>query len=689
MEYYQKILCVTYGELTDGTDPVIRYNTLKSNIRRKNISVIHRGGGEGNCALIVYSSLSAKYQSRYVAKYGEPEEALKRQRMRDMVKTDDRARAFYEAYTYDLNGTPATLSGKLVDEYTLNASVLNALVADLEDKGLLIRLHNNCRRDLWETIAANSENLRELYGHTLPANTVRLREKIRQYRKEGYAALLSGKLGNKSTQKITREAGEFLVALKRCRVPVRTDMQIFEEYNRVAPEQGWKPLKSLNSVTQYLGRPDVEPLWYDAVHGELAAHQRYGRKHRTELPGRRDTLWYGDGTKLNLYYRDEDGKMRTTMVYEVIDAYSEVLLGYYISDREDFEAQYHAYRMAIQKSGHKPYEIVHDNQGGHKKLEKKEGGEPGFFDLICRVHRPTAPYSGQSKTIESVFGRFQSEILHQDWRFTGMNITARKASSRPNLEFIEANKDQLYTLAELKARYAEARKAWNEAPHPATGIPRIEMYNRSVNDETDVVTVYDMIDIFWLWTREPATFTASGIEVTIGRVKRRYEVFSAPGVPDHEWRRHNTYRQFYVKYDPNDLQSIRLYRKDNAGQLRFERVAEPYMVIHRAIQEQAEGEAAFIRREQEANLQDRIERQVIAKEIEYAYGVAPEQNGLNTPRLKGIPAEAQREIDRRTRKYSHDPEECQIGKAGKVISNLSWDQLSEPTIDLKRAAGKL
>lgn len=46
------------------------------------------------------------------------------------------------------------------------------------------------------------------------------------------------------------------------------------------------------------------------------------------------------------------------------------------------------------------------------------------------------------------------------------------------MEFVEANKDKLFTLEELKAHYAEARKAWNEAKHPATGIPRIEMYEK-------------------------------------------------------------------------------------------------------------------------------------------------------------------------------------------------------------------
>ena len=112
-------------------------------------------------------------------------------------------------------------------------------------------------------------------------------------------------------------------------------------------------------------------------------------------------------------------------------------------------------------------------------------------------------------------------------------------------------------------------------------------------------------------------------------------------------------------------------------------------VIHRAIQDQQEGEAAFIRQEQEANVRDRIERQVIAKEIEYAYGVAPEQHGLSTPGLKGVTKEVQREIDRRTKKYSRDPEECQLGRATKKTSLLTFDQLQERAVDLKKVAGKL
>ena len=684
MEYYKKTLCVTYQELTCGDDPVITRGALDKQLQRGTIERSHRGGGEGSRAQIIYSSLPDKYQKRFVAKYGDPEQKLIREMIMSKVKKDENAELFFEEYRYDKNGEQVPLPERIQAEYVWNASVLNALISELDT----LRPKRNMlggSRNVWETLLARVEEWRGEYAHTLPGSEGRLKSLVNQYRPQNYAVLVSGKYGNSNTLEIEEEAGRCLVALKRSRVPVYTDMQIFEEYNRVAPERGWKPLKSPRSLREWLNSPRIEPLWYDAVHGEMKAHQRYGRKHKTELPSRRDSLWYGDGTKLNLYYKDEHGNVRTIGVYEVMDAYSEVLLGFHISENENYEAQYHAYRMALQTSGHKPYELVHDNQGGHKKLERVSDG---LLAKISHIHRPTAPYSGQSKTIESAFGRFQSQVLHKDWRFTGQNITTKKASSRPNLEFIEANKDKLYTLAELKAKYVEARREWNEMKHPATGISRIGMYNTSVNEETEAVTARDMVDIFWVMTSRPSTFTSSGIEVTIGGKSRTYEVYSSPGVPDHEWRRRNTYKQFYVKYDPYDFGSVRLYWKDKGGEFRFERVAEPYMVIHRAIQDQGEGEAAFIRREQEANVQDRVERQVVAKEIEYEHGVAPEQHGLNTPKLKGITAEVQRQIDRRTKKYGQPPEEISLGRSTKVISNISWDQLGRREVDKRKIVGK-
>lgn len=674
MEYYNKILCVTFAELTGGRDPVMKANTLKCNVQRSNIACARRGGGEGTQALYVWSSIPEKYRRRFVATYGDPEEKMREAMTKASIKIDAKAREYYEAYTYmDKDGQERHLTEKMIEEYTINASVLGELEKMAARRQAIRSSLNAPMSGAWDLILDSAERMRESYGHTLPGTLARLKTRLKAWKSDGYQSVVSGKLGNSSALKITGDFLKLIVALKRSKVPVYTDAQLFEKANEIAEERGWKPIRSLSGMKKWLNSPAVEPLWYDAVYGEQAARQRYGRKHKTALPTRRDTLWYGDGTKLNLYYRDEQGKVRTTQVYEVIDAMSEVLLGYCISDTEDYEAQYHAYRMAIQKSGHKPYEIVYDNQGGHKKLDSD-----GFIGKICRVHRPTQPYNGESKTIESVFGRFQSQILHKDWRFTGQNVTAKKASSRPNVEFIEANKDSLYTLEELKDAYAAARKEWNEGVHPATGERRIDMYEKSVNEETQEVTLHDMVDMFWVFTKRMATFTDQGLQVTIKGEKRQYEVCSSPGVPDHEWRRKHTYERFIVAYDPYDFASIRLYTKGTDGSLRFERTAEPYILIHRALQDQqGTDDAKFIRQEQEANLQDRIERTVAGRTIAAEHGTDAEQQGLHSPKLKGTTAAVQRQIDHRMERYSQPPEQYQLGRHTKSLSLDDWLDVME------------
>lgn len=677
MEYYNKMICVTVDELTQEYDGqrVMTASNFKQLCFRNRIELAHRGGGLGGYVRVVYSSLPDRFRARFEAIHGNPEQILEQQKMeKKVLRIDKAARDFYMSHILP-NGK--TLVDTKVEEYTINASVLGLVLTVLNERMAKVQaLGGGIPKDLWHKALDLSESYRKDYNHTLP-NTLRgFRDKMNAYKRDSYVALISGKDGNENTLKITDEAGDQIIALKRSKVPVYTNSQLFAKYNEIAKEKGWKPLKSISSLVSFLERPEVKRRWYDAVHGELAAHQKYTRKHKTALPSFRDSLWYADGTKLNLFYKDydENGKLqvRTTQVYEVMDAFSETFLGHFISDRENFNAQYNAFRMAIQTAGHRPYEIVVDNQGGHKKDEAKD-----LFEHICHVFRFTAPYSGQSKTIESAFGRFQAEILHQDWRFTGQNITTKKATSRPNMEFIEANKENLYTLEELKIAYAKAREAWNNAKHPATGIARMEMYQNSVNPETTAVDQLDMIEMFWLTTPKPSTFTASGITIEINKKKYAYEVLGTDKMPDLEFRKKHTFRQFYVMYDPLDMTQVRLYTKETNG-MRYVATAEPYVKIHRNLQEQKPGEMAFIRQMDIANKQERIDLQLEAAELEMAHGVAPEQFGLNRPKMRGISlvsTEALMETSVKKTK-AKQAEIIDVGLLGKQVSNLTFNDVA-------------
>ena len=654
-------------ELTrsDDGEAVMSKDIYDHLIKRKQVNVLQRAC---RCkkALVEYRSLPERFRTRFEAKYGDPEKTMKQDEM--PLAHDAEAQKFYHDHLLP-NGEH--LPEEKQAEYTTNARVLNALLDMLNTQKAMRRARNNNTPVIWSSIFRAAENLREAYGHTLPQSEARLRDKLRQYTKEGYACLVSGKFCNSNTLKITKAAGRQIVALRRCRVPVYTTHQLFDEFNRIAERRGWKPLNSLASLTQYLERPEVKPLWYDAVYGELAAKQLFARRNKTEMPTMRDSLWYGDGTKLNLYYKAvEGGKtvVRTVQVYEVIDAYSETLLGYSVSASENFDAQFAAFRMAIETSGHKPYEIVTDNQGGQRsKVAQK------FFANICRVNRPTAPYNGPSKSIDSVFGRFQKQVLHADWRFTGGNISSKEAW-KINREFLEANKASLYTYEEMLAAYAAAREQWNAMPHYRTGIAHEEMYRVSVNPMADRVTELDMIDLFYLTTERPSVFTADGITIQWRKREYTFEPLTTDGRPDYEWRREHTGREFYVRFDPQKMDRALLYSSTPLG-LRYETVAYPYLAIRRNIQEQRDGDMDLIRWNDEANKRERVRRQIEAHALEMEYGVAPEQHGLRTPALKGI---TEREYERLADTVVVVPAEATaeplaVGEYTKAVSNMDID----------------
>ncbi len=681
MEWYNKQMAVTFRELTDlhpveGEDKKQRVMSV-SNYKKLSsigtINVLRAGKGLNNPALVAYESLPQRFKLTFVEIHGNPYEVVKESMMKSEIVTDTAARDFYAEHLLP-DGT--YIPEEYQEEYVNNASVLNTLISMLNKRRGMRKAMQGSMSDVWDSIHGTVERLRKDPGHTLPGSRARLRDKINEYQKLGYACLISGKLGNTNTLKITPEAGVWLVVQKRKRVPVLTNRQIWEEYNRVAPAYGWDELKAMSSVTTFLNRPENRQRWYDAVYGELKAHQKFGYKFKTALPEFRDALWYGDGTKLNLYYKHWDGKkwvMKTTMVYEVMDAYSEVLLGYHISDTENYGAQYNAYRMAVERAQAKPYEIVTDNQGGHKKLKTE-----GFMSRICRVARTTTPYRASAKSIEQIFGRFQAQELHKDWRFTGQNITAQREDSRPNLEFVMANVESLYTLEELEEAYAKVREVWNNGVHPSTGVPRLEMYNENVNHETEKISQLDMIEMFWMITARPATFTASGLEIQLNKQKYSYDVYDGD-LPDFEFRRNNIGRKFFTQYDPLDLTRVRLFEETSSGKKRYVTDAHPYMEVKRAAQEATHESSSFIHRVINLEEQIRIDNWLSNIDLEHEHGVAPEQFGLNRPVPKGIAKKAKEralngELERVV-KVERKRVPVDVGSYEKELSNVTYDEL--------------
>lgn len=93
--------------------------------------------------------------------------------------------------------------------------MLNALQDMFNTQKAMRRACNNNTPIIWSNIFRASEELRETYHHTLPKSEARLRDKMREYAKTGYACLISGKFGNTNTLKITKAGERQIIALRR------------------------------------------------------------------------------------------------------------------------------------------------------------------------------------------------------------------------------------------------------------------------------------------------------------------------------------------------------------------------------------------------------------------------------------------------------------------------------------------
>ncbi len=645
-EWHNGILSIESRELYPS---LISWQQYKNYTQRSKIRVV-RKGGRNHPALVAWTSLNKDLKEAIKLKIGgDPEEIYQRNLFAEMVELDQKAHRFFSQYELPDGGY---LPHKRIDEYTANASVMNAMQTVIQK---VKSQRRGSLKEVWERLPDMVQGLpRDRFTHSLPRNERRLRDRLKAYNRDGYASLIHKGYCNTNSEKLSDKTKAWILARWADRVHrCPTIKKLRSEYNLEAKVRQWTAIRSDKTIRDYLYSADVKHLWYGHRYGDAVSKETFRYQHTTRLPERRDSLWYSDGTKLNYYYQytDKEGRQKigTLQVYEVMDVYSEVMLGYHISKTEDYEAQYCAFRMAIEFAEHKPYEIKYDNQGGHKKLESGH-----FLTKVAHKAIRTKPYNGKSKTIESAFGRFQSQILKQDWFFTGQNITAKSLESRADRNFIMANKDKLPTLNELQETYAKRRQEWNESDHPRSGKSRLETYLSSTNSETQKIDRLDMIDIFWIQRPKTVRMTAMGLTFQEKGQKYTYVAIGPDGLPDMEFLRSNIDKSFVVKYDPYDFSCINLYETDANGDIRFVTMAEEKVVVHRASQDQEDWEQAYLKAIEEKVKDVRVRDHEEIERVLAEHGRSAEDYGFTDPGLLGIKGTRQ----------SYE------GKISKAVSNL-------------------
>lgn len=256
MEYYGKILCISYNDLTYDDRPVMvngkadysRSRTLKGvhpstlseeelapilsvpNYKKlaakKEINVVRPGKGLGSYALVEIATMPLRFQERIKLKYGDMKEDVIRNWLGSHYHIDAKAREFYTRFRFD-NGD--ALPPEHIQEYTVNASVIEAVMRAMED-ATFMRKAMKAGPVNWGELAGAVSYYQAEFGHTLPVSSNRFKKRVNDFKANGYESLISRKFMNQNRRKVTYDIERLLLSIDaQPEQPFNTT--VWEQYN--------------------------------------------------------------------------------------------------------------------------------------------------------------------------------------------------------------------------------------------------------------------------------------------------------------------------------------------------------------------------------------------------------------------------------------------------------------------------
>lgn len=191
-EWYDGKLGVQGRFLVSGRDAhpeslqIISDRGFRLKIERNQI-VRLRVTAENAPLLVWYETLPVKWQEAIVTVWGEAvklstQTLFERNYVRDMD-----AFRFYTLFKFD---DQVGLERSNIDQYTIDASVLNTIGKIYDQRRRIRKEMRGAVKPIWEIITTESRLFKETVGHKLPENERRLREKYNKYKKEGYGSLI-------------------------------------------------------------------------------------------------------------------------------------------------------------------------------------------------------------------------------------------------------------------------------------------------------------------------------------------------------------------------------------------------------------------------------------------------------------------------------------------------------------------
>lgn len=494
MEYFNNILCITQPELLE----VMSESNYKQMVRRGKISRARRGGN-GRQALIVFDSLPGKYRSAVRERKPDISTMPLQEWLRANYTPDAEARSYFSAFRFD-NGS--ALPAEKINEYTVNASVIKAVLRLMASANALRRVG----RIGWDSMAETITYFKREFGHTLPESMLRFRKKVAQFKREGYACLISGRFQNQNSRKVNYKIERLILSLDS--LPERPfNTTVAEMYNQFVcgelnvydPETGelfdpeeftdkeGEPIAlSETTVANYLNNPKNRALRSKLHDSAWDFNNRYRPHHKRKAP-----VWAF--SKISLDDRDLPRKMadgNRVKAYYAYDVASGCVVGYAYNRLKTADLFIDCVRNMFRLIDHQGWNCPAEVEVEHHLVNN-------FADGLIRAGvvfpfvRWCNPGNSQEKRAEH-FNRVKKYGVEKRSQVGIGRWYARLEANRPKEEkvydeFNNTYKEATYTYEQLVADDIRAIHEYNNALHPNQklypGLTRWEVLCRYQNPD--------------------------------------------------------------------------------------------------------------------------------------------------------------------------------------------------------------
>lgn len=558
------IVCIPATALYEELK-IISYDLYRNVDFRKKLNFVQRGGN-GRKALIAVESLPSDVKKALIEKIGEPPTEERTSPLESFFHEEVSTRDFYENYKLP-DGRHLPIEAQ--DEYTINATMLFAVEAVVNDTQMTKLARGGTKKVNWDGIINTMKTLKYKktdgeypYKHSLPCSDRRLREALSKLKKEGLESLIPlGKYNNKNGSKVKTDEQKYLIQEMLSNGRNLENKTIADMYNAVASQLEWD---SITPAAVGVWRKKLKRISEPGRRGIKNYNNTLAMQNKRSRPTAPLYMWSADGWTAELFYKetkvDKNGRKTTNylnrMTVEVIiDAYNNYPIGYAIADKENANMTEAAMRNALNHTKklfgqrYRTWQIQSDN------FQKKRLAP--MWQALGNIWTPAQVGNAKAKPIEQWFKHIMQKRcqLSKYPNWGGYGITSKK-DKQVNDEWLNDNKHFFPTKEQCRQQIDEIM----ESIRSEFREEFVTAFN-SLPDAEKLPISEDLYLYKFGHKTEPNKLEGQGLTPRIEGIEHWFDCF------DLEFRNHS-HERWIIHYDPDDTSRALAVAKDKE-ELRF------------------------------------------------------------------------------------------------------------------------